>query len=323
MSKKKFATKVLAVALVNINSFVEAQNAVSKMKIRDASAGTILTRSLEFLSNTDYLQAGIDETFLSIGININNEGGYSDFITSLKKRVEGEYVNAGNSDNTKGTITVSKEKSSLGVQGMEATSSWSMVELEQSMLEGGNRVQDLFTGHRTRYATTIDAIGYNGVGGENGILNHTDLNVSTASAVWAGMTNVELTDELSAFIIAQRLGLNMSHWCNVLIVPPALLLKIQTANADDGIDKTIKQKLEDALDVRFVATEHATGTGTAGSDIVVAISTNPRTLSFRIPVPFKMSQVYNTADWKHSFDTMFRIAGVDLLETVHNKLDGF
>jgi hypothetical protein len=320
----KVKNKIERNQLWDVRSFFDAKAEIAKTSFKDATAGTILTRSLEHINTKIYKQRGVNETFLSIGIKIDNTGGYADFITSLKRKVEGDFANAGTADKTKGVITVSGEKSTLGVSGLKASSGWSFVEMEQAKLENRDTASDLMAGHNAKYLTQVDNIGFFGVNGVNGIANHADLTTVTASAFWSGMTNVELTDELSAFILSQRGSVdNTDFWCDTVVLPTPLLSKIKSANAFDGFERTIEEHLMTAYDVRFVASSKLTGVGTATSDVVLALSTHEDALVFRIPVPFNMSKVYQTSDWNYSFESMFRIAGIDMLEKVQYKLDGF
>jgi len=301
--------------LWDIDSISESIDKVKKTNFSDATAGVLLARSLEYVQKYIYKQLNQDETFLELGISVNNIGGYSEIITSLQARYLGDFKTSGSSDSTKGIITVGGAKSSMAVMQKEATSSWSFVELAQAKMGGFDVVSERYRAHNSKYMTMIDEVGFFGINGENGLINHETATIVTATQPYGSDTNKELTDELAAFIISQRVGQPRALQCDVVAISDDLMLRIMTSNADDGIQQTIKDKLESSLGVSFVSSPKLKDAGSNGvNGKAVAFSTNEEALVFRIPIPLKFSKVSSSSNWDYSFKSIFRIAGLDVLQ---------
>ena len=303
--------------LYDIESF---KIATEQARTFDGSIGTILPRSLEYVSQNLHRQVGANQTFLQLGISVDNSGGYADFITSLKYGANGDFALDGNRTQTVGRIELQGEKSSIKVDGYSAESSYTETELQKANLENRNLLAEFINAHNMKYNEKIDTLGYVGdtKSKKQGIINYNGWDEQTSAKKWRQMTNQELSDAMRDIVINQQKGKNTKFYATKIIVSPELYTRLRVSDYKDYSDVTIAQKLERDLNITFVPTYLAIR---KTDEVAVAICTDPDAIAFRVPQRLKISPVHQRG-WRYYFESEFRIGGVDVLEDVGFRLKG-
>lgn len=298
--------------LYNLQSFDTAKD---YFKSQDSAGGTILARSLEHISAEVFKQRIAGLSFLTgTGIEVNNEGGYAKNITKLKESVMGDFRDAGDNTNGTGKISVGVEDDTIPVFFKDAGSEWSQIDLERASLENRNLVASFIAAHDQKYKEAIDTIGYIGNGTKTtGLLNFAGFTSTASAKTFALLTGQEMYDEIKDLVMTQRASvLNDEVFsCNKIALHPATynLLVGTFLNTAGGI-ATIADAIKTALNVEFVLTSKAL---IGGVYRVVAYSSNRQAMQTRIPVPLMISNQY-TQGFKHQIESMFGVAGVDIME---------
>lgn len=290
---------------------------------KDASAGLLLPRQLEYISTTIYEQKFAELSFLSQGgIAVNNEGGVSEIITKLKKNIIGDFADAGNSSNTDGKISLTTESDSISVYMKKAESSWSEIELEQAQLANRNLVGDFIGAHNTRYNQAIDSIGYIGTDKVDGLLNHSSFTTDSATGVFTSATALEMYNDIADLVVAQRGAVlnDPVFSADKVAISPARynLLNKTILNTAAGSDN-VRMALEKNLNIQFVLTFRAADAGSGGEQVAVAYSSDARAMVMRIPTQLRVSNIYQKG-FDSYVESLFRIGGLDLIEAASGRI---
>jgi len=177
--------------VVDLSSFKDAISAL-KVQFKDDASGTILARHLEAVDPTIFKQQYAGLTFLQNGININNNGGWAEFITKIKRSIKGDFANGDDQVNGIGKISIGAERDTIPVFPKEAFSEWTDDEIQQADLEGRNLVSEYMEAHNEVYNRNIDAIGYvgqlndDGSSKTEGLLNFSGFTSSAGTTVGTG-----------------------------------------------------------------------------------------------------------------------------------------
>lgn len=290
---------------------------------KDASAGLLLPRQLEYISTTIYEQKFAELSFLSQGgIAVNNEGGVAEVITKLKKGITGDFADAGNSSNTDGKISLTTEDDTISVYMKKAESSWSEIELEQAQLANRNLVGDFIGAHNTRYNQSIDSIGYVGTDKVDGLLNHSSFTVDAATGVFTGLTAIQMYNDIADLVVAQRgavLNDPVFSADKVAISPVRYNLLSRTILDTAGGTTTVREALEKNLNIQFVLTFRAATAGTGGVQVAVAYSSDARAMVMRIPTQLRVSNIYQKG-FDSYVESLFRIGGLDVIEAASGRI---
>lgn len=283
--------------------------------MQDSIGGTILARNLEHISSEIFKQRIAGLSFLTAsGITVNNEGGYADTIKKLKESINGDFANAGQATNGEGKISIGTEDDSISVFYKEAASSWSELELEKASLQNRNLPASMVSAHDEKYKQNIDKIGYLGNGTKtDGLLNNAGFTANASGGAFSTLTAKEMYDEVAAVIVDQRGGvLNDEIFsANMIAVHPATFNLLSKTFLDTtGGMTTVRMALETTMNVTFVQTAKAE---IAGVKRLVAYSSERQAMQMRIPVPLKLYNQF-TQGSKHSIESMFGVAGLDVLE---------
>lgn len=305
--------------IYDANSFTEKGRFVAQ-NFTDAG-GVILARNLEHISAEIFVQEYPDLMFLSRGITVNNEGGHASAIRKLKMQVKGGFKKAGSNTNTTGKIVMAGESDVITTFGIEAESDWSEQELQEADLEGINLPQRYFDGHFEKYNQDIDALGYLGNYNEAGslvtpgLLTYTGFDTDNAADTADNLTGQELYDEIAGLIKRQRNNVfnTGTYRCDTVDMPVGVYLTADTKILNsNGSAMTVNAALRaNHPDIDFGMTPKADDVG--GVSVTVAYSKNRRSMQFRVPVPLRISSVYQNG-WKSYVESYAKLAGLDIIE---------
>lgn len=305
--------------IYNLDSFDSAKN---YFKSLDSNAGVVLARSLEHISSEVFEQRIAGLSFLNqSGIVINNEGGYAKAITKLKSNIQGDFKDSGDNTNGKGKISIGLEDDTMPVFMKEAFSEWSETELNRAALENRNLVAEYLKGHDQKYKEQIDRIGYLGIEGKSkGLLNNTLFASGGATGTFSTLTAQEMFDEVSTLVQDQRTAVlndEMFSADKVAVHQDTYNILSKTFVNTAGSLTTVREALERTLNITFVITSKC---DIAGVKRIVAYSSQRQNIQMRIPVALKISNQYQIGGFRYGVESMFGIAGTDLLEASGGKI---
>lgn len=305
--------------IYNLDSFDSAKN---YFKSLDSNAGVVLARSLEHISSEVFEQRIAGLSFLNqSGIVINNEGGYAKAITKLKSNIQGDFKDSGDNTNGKGKISIGLEDDTMPVFMKEAFSEWSETELNRAALENRNLVAEYLKGHDQKYKEQIDRIGYLGIEGKSkGLLNNTLFASGGATDVFSALTAQEMFDEVATLVQDQRTAVlndEMFSADKVAVHQDTYNILSKTFVNTAGSLTTVREALERTLNITFVITSKC---DIAGVKRIVAYSSQRQNIQMRIPVALKISNQYQIGGFRYGVESMFSIAGTDLLEASGGKI---
>jgi hypothetical protein len=305
--------------IYNLDSFDSAKN---YFKSLDSNGGTVLARNLEHISSEVFEQRIAGLSFLTAsGIVINNEGGYAKAITKLKSNIQGDFKDAGDNTNGKGKISMGVEDDTMPVFMKEAVSDWSETELNRASLENRNLVSEYLRGHDQKYKEQIDKIGYLGIEGKSkGLLNNTLFASSGATGVFSGLTAQEMFDEVATLVQDQRTAVlndEMFSADRVAVHPDTYNILSKTYVNTAGSLTTVREALERTLNITFVITSKC---DISGVKRIVAYSSQRQAIQMRIPVALKISNQYQIGGFRYGIESMFAVAGCDLIESLSGKI---
>lgn len=302
----------------NLKSFDDAKAFFKgKASTNDASSGgLILSKNLEYVSSEVFEQRIAGLNFLTgTGVTVNNEGGYTDFITKLKVRPEGEFKIAGQNANGNGKITIGAESDAMKVFYKDANSEWSEIELQKASLQNINLVSRYLSAHDTKYKEEIDKIGFLGESGiSTGLLNFGGFTATAATKTFANSNSAEMYAVLKDMVNTQR----SSVFNDIMFSCDKVALHQDTFNIINGTPfdigtatgMTVRQYAEATLGVTFVITNKAL---ISGVKRMVAYSSNRMAMQMRIPVPLQISNT-DQRGFKYYIESMFGIGGLDVIE---------
>ena len=304
--------KIKVKNLYNVDSIVTAANAAVTF---DGAAGLLLPRQLEHISQTIYQQQFAELTLISqSGITVNNEGGSAEFITKLKRGINGNFATAGNSTNTDGKISLNTQSDTIPVIMKKAESDWTNIELLQAQSANQNLVSELIGAHNTRYNQLIDETGYVGTDSIEGLLNWSGFASMASAGVFSGLTGAQQYGEIKDLINAQRTAVSNDpvFGCDKVAISPATYNIILSTYVDTtGGVGTVAKAVERDFNIKFVLTFRAASVG--GTARLNAYSSDARAMVMRVPLQLQVSNIYQKG-FSSYVESMFRVAGLDVIE---------
>lgn len=287
-------------------------------KFGDAAAsGILLRRNLEAIDPNIFKVMYPENVFMNSGIELNNFGGHSEEITSLRTRGQGSFRNSSDRNGDKGRIQLTGEKSTIGVAQREVEVNWTQTEVEQGQMENRNIISEYATELDRVYKQELDEFAALGVEDEqNGLLNHSAITPVGIGDITAG-TAVEAYQAIADAINEQRTAVNnvpeyVATECVFSVPTMAYLSKtiLNSAASPATIMAALRQNFPDiTFRVSFRCND-------VGGNIVMSLySTNTQVMKFRLPVQMKMSELTSNG-FKYAYDAYYRVAGIDLLEPV-------
>jgi len=297
------------------------KKAVDASKTFDGAAGILLPRQLEHISTTIYQQKFAELSFLSMsGITVNNEGGTAEFITKLKRGINGDFATAGNSTNTDGKISLQTESDTIPVIMKKAESDWTEIELEQAQTANQNLVGDFIGAHNERYNQQIDGTGFVGTDSIKGLLNNSNFASGASANTFDNLTGLEQYSEIKDLINAQWAAVQLDpvFSADKIAIAPITYSIINSTYIDTtGGVGTVREAIERNFNVKFVITFRAADVGSEA--VMVAYSSDVRAMVMRIPTPLRVSNIYQKG-FSSYLESLFRIGGLDVIESLSGQI---
>lgn len=127
-------------------------------------------------------------------------------------------------------------------------------------------------------------------------------------------------DEVATLVQDQRTAVlndEMFSADKVAVHPDTYNILSKTFVNTAGSLTTVREALERTLNISFVITSKA---DISGVKRIVAYSSQRQAMQMRIPVALKMSNQYQIGGFRYGIESMFAIAGVDIIESLSGKI---
>ena len=294
-----------SVDFYDYESFQEAERKVENIAFNDGQQGAFVRESLIEVKKGLHWYLPPEASILSLGLTVDNTGGVQNVVKSKRRTAEGKFQKVGTSPQGGGVLTLGSGVSSLNIEGYEGQSSYSTTELEQAKLEGENLYSSLIYVHQEKYLEQLDELGF------DILLNPASGFTWVASPTPAsGLTDAELANSLRNLIISQRASLNVAYHCDTLVMTPNLKIRCDSADYKSESGMSISDKIKQTLGVSVIGSHRLVGAGTGGTDVVLALNTNPNAIQIKIPKRLSITPTWRTGN-NFNFMSSFRIGGVD------------
>ncbi len=307
--------------LYDLASFQRFLDSGKKPGFADAYAGSVLARNLTAIDPQIFEKKYPELAFVNSGIVSDNSGGAARLIQSLRKRETGGFTTSGDSSGNKGKISLAGEDSTLAVVIRESHSEWSETEVAEAAQQNINLVSDYITAHTRIYLRDVDQIGYLGIPDKStstGLLNHAGFTSGAATGAIATLSAQQMYDDIADLITSQHNAVNNTpeYMANRVDMPIYVLntLNVTMLNTAASPSSVLKALQGNFPGVEFRGTFRADDAGGAGVSHTVAYSTNNEVMKMRIPSPLTVGEIIKVTSFDHRVDSMYRIAGLDVLE---------
>ena len=274
----------------------------------DSAGGLVLGRNLVAVDPDVLILETPDNTFLSTGITISNVGGYANKIEKLRRHAQGQMTSARDKTTGKGNISLAMNQGEIFVDEIGAESSWNESQIQQSSMQGINLVSDLIAAQNEIYLNTIDAIGYIGGFGNEGLLNYSGFQTTASAATALLSTGEALYTEFAELINLQRAAVNNipSYSTNTVIMPIGVLNECNKKflNTTGSMATVLTALKTNFPDVNFMSTFRATKT--------IAFNSSKQSMQMRIPLPLQIGEIIKKGSFSFANEIFARVAGIDI-----------
>lgn len=295
--------------LKSIEAFCDSANARG---FTDSKPGIILGRMLTAVDPTIYEQKFPELAFMNAGFEVDNSGGYADYIQSLQVRVEGSFAEQGDTSGAKGMISLAGKDSILPVTGWSAHSKWSDDDIGRAELQGINLPQRLLEAHNEVYQQAIDkmigdvALDYNKWGAADNT-NH------------SAKTGKDLYDAFAAALSAQWSAVNNipQYKANLIITSAKVYNRLATSllsTTGDNASSPLATLKANFPGLEIMISALCDGIGSNGKDVALLVSTDGKAMKIRLPVPLTIGEIVKLNAFEFQVDSKYRIAGLDILQ---------
>jgi len=291
-----------------------------KTFIQDSVDGLVAQGQLVKSSKQIFEEKFKDLTLWETGLIVNNEGGFARAIERLKVTPKGSFRSAMGRHDTNGIISLDGQSELIKIDVRDAESSYSIYDEKATQV---NLLTGLMKAHNEVFVDDLDKIGYLGddILGNKGLLNIDYSSSFAGGKTWEAMTDKELTDALRELYITQTVAVGVkSLYATHIIVPVGVYLKISVNDYKDGVDLTIRRKMERDLGVKFVPTYRAVGVKDFGCDVAVAMSNDQYAQQFRLPQPLKFTPLFRE-NYKRRVTSYYGVGGVDFINDCGARLE--
>jgi len=317
--------------LYNLSSF-ERLEATAKTtgfadkmtQFSDSFGGMTLARDLTMVDPRVFEKKYPDLTFVNSGIEVDNTGGFAAQVQSLRLQELGGFADSTDESSNKGKISLTMEDSFLKVKKRSAHSEWSDDEVKGAAMRNVNLVSDFVAAHNKIYQHEIDLAGYQGIAGNEGLLNFSGFNSTSAGKTAATGTPQENYDEIAALITDQWNGvLNTADYkANHVDIPTSVYNTIakQMLNTANGSSTVLKALQDNFAGVTFSGTNRAEAANNGGTSVTVAYNNTRESMVFRIPQALTVGEIVKATSFDYRVDSKYRVAGLDVMEDGAGRL---
>ena len=288
--------------------------------VDNLGGGLVSPESLVHIDPLIYEKKYAPLALLNAGISIDNTGGYSTAIRSLRVAGEGAFTYSAEKSSDKGVIKLAGEDNLIKVFERGTKAFWSDSELKEAALGGVNLAQRYLSEVLRIYQYDVDALGMLGTDAQTGLLTNTDYSTSAASKTVDNLKPMELYEEMAAFVVDQWNSVNNTpeYMAKVVIVPVDLMNKAMSALLPSatgvGVESTTMKTVWAALQDNFPTVQWMSSAKCSDQRSAVAFSNDIQALRLRIPVPLQVGELVKISSFDYQTDYKYRIGGIDILE---------
>jgi len=308
--------------IYDLDSFKKFTDSATATGFKDAESGVILARNLTMVNPKVFEKKYPELSFVNSGITVDNTGGYSRRIQSLRLIEQGNFTDSSDLNSGKGRISLTAEDTFIKVFSKEAHSIWADDEIKEANLQNVNLVQRYIQTHNKVYNQKVDEIGYTGHNGQKGLLNYAGFVSSSASDTIENLSAQEMYDEFATLITEQFNAVNNTpeYMANKVVMPTRVMNKLQVTmlNTNASTSTVLKALKDNFPSISFETSFRAEDVD--GSSRVVAYSTNEDAMVMRIPIRLTIGEIVKQTSFNYRVDSKFRIAGLDVLEDTSGRI---
>ena len=310
--------------LYNLDSFDAFKKSGEKAGFTDSIGGVVLAQNLVAI-DPRILEKKLPElTFVNSGIEVNNTGGYSAMVKSLRLIESGDFAIAGDMASNKGKISLDGEDNYIKVFEYEGFSNWTDSQVKQAEIEGVNLPSQFIATHNNKYMRKIDFLGYLGNGQNAGLLNY-GFTSSSSGGLIGTLTAKQMYDAFATLITGQWNAVynTPEYKANRVDMPVSVFntLAVTMMDTSAGTSSVLKALQDNFAGVSFQGTVRAEGANfSGGASRTIAYNNSSESMVMRIPVPLTIGEIIKLGSFNFHVDSKFRIAGLDVLEATSGKI---
>ena len=288
--------------------------------VDNLGGGIVAPESLVHIDPVIYEKKYPSLALLNAGISIDNSGGYSTTIRSLRVAGEGAFTYSAEKSSDKGVVKLAGEDNLIKVFERGTKAYWSDSELKEAALGGVNLAQRYMSEVLRIYQYDVDEIGMIGTAAQAGLLTNDDYSTTAASDTVDALDAMALYQEMADFVVEQWNAVNNTpeYMAKVVIVPVDLQNKAMSAllpSATGGAVKSTTMKtVWAALQDNFPTVQWMASAKCSAQRKAVAFSNDMQALRLRIPVPLQVGELVKISSFDYQTDYKYRIGGIDVLE---------
>lgn len=292
---------------------------ICPQNVAQSDTGILLQRHLTHVNPKVLEKKFPDLVFDKLKLEVDNSGGYTQRIQSLRIVVQGSFSDPGSSS---GKVTIGVEDTTLPVKKRETLIKWDKDGVEEAKIGNYNVVDRSMAGVVKVYNQEIDTavvIGINSLG-MKGLANNTHYETdATNSTNFEALSAIQMYELVSDSISRQHNLVNASieegtnqdttsvYAANICLSPTTVFNLMATTRYNEFTDGTVLRVLRKNFpNVLFLQSPKIT------NDMVI-FSNSADSLALRIPVPMEFSPIFNQY-FEFSTKAKYRLGGLDILE---------
>lgn len=306
--------------LDSINALGTTQLVIANGYTKQSDAGILLQRHLTHINPKVFEKRFPSLVFSKLKLEVDNSGGYTQRIKSLRTVVQGGFGDKGSAS---GKVTISVEDTDLPVKLRETLVIWDKDGVEEAKIGNFNIVDRSLAGVVQVYNQEIDTVVTVGIDrlGMKGLSNNSHYETINSSANFDTLSAVQQYELISDAITQQHNSVNATaeeeededknntsaYAANICLMPLAVFNIAQNERYNEFTDGTVLRVLRKNFPtVRFLQSAKLT------NDMVI-FSNNIESVALRIPVPMEFSPIFNQY-FEFSTKAKYRVGGIDILE---------
>ncbi len=301
---------------------LDAMQRFQDSPIPQVDAGILLSRHLTSV-NPDILKTKYpDLVFDSLGIVVDNKGGYARQIQTLRLSKQGGF---GPEGDNRGIISLSAEDSTVEVSIREASVRWTEREIGEADIAGINIVDEYMSTAVESYNQEIDTSALIGISKSNNTsgLATAYLN-SAAGTAFADLDAKKQYALIADNITTQHNTVNntSAYMANKCILPTSVFNTAANTILNDFSNGSVLNVLRanfPTVDFLQSPKLESVGSGASASKRMVIFSNNPNAVAYRLPKPFTLTPIVQIHT---DFSTVatYHTAGVEVLEPSSGRI---
>ncbi len=311
--------------IINDNLFnLDGMQSFQDSQVVQNDAGIVLSRHLTSV-NPNILTAKYPElVFDSLGINVDNTGGYAKQIQTIRLLEQGGF---GPEGDNRGIISLAAEDSTVKVSIRETAVRWTQREIQQADIAGINIVDKYMKATVTKFNQELDTSALIGIqDGKSNTNSGLADNTAYTSAVVATSDQFAKLDAKKKYafiadhITAQHNSVNNTpeYAADKCLLPTSVFNDAANTILNDFSNGSVLAVLiANFPNVTFLQSSKLEAVNSTKR--MVLFSSNSDAVAYRLPVPFNLTPIFQM---HNDFSTIatYHTAGVEVLEPSSGRI---